>query len=57
MELTRRDFLKASAAAAAFAAAGAPVLAPRIAEAADDKGIKWDKAPCRYCGVDRKSVV
>lgn len=51
MELTRRDFLKASAAAAAFAAAGAPGFAPKIAEAADDKGIKWGKAPCRYCGV------
>lgn len=51
MELTRRDFLKASAAAAAFAAAGAQALAPRLASAADDKGIKWGKAPCRYCGV------
>lgn len=51
MELTRRDFLKASAAAAAFAAAGAPGMAPRLTEAADDKGIKWGKAPCRYCGV------
>jgi nitrate reductase (cytochrome) len=51
MELTRRDFLKASAAAAAFAAAGVPGMAPRLAEAADDRGIKWGKAPCRYCGV------
>lgn len=53
MELNRRDFLKASAAAAAFAAAGAPGLSPlrSTADAADDKGIKWGKAPCRYCGV------
>ncbi|MFA6822749.1 MAG: molybdopterin-dependent oxidoreductase, partial [Geobacter sp.] len=51
MELTRRDFLKASAAAAAFAAAGASGLAPRTAQAADEKGITWGKAPCRYCGV------
>ncbi len=51
MELTRRDFLKASAAAAALTAAGAPMLAPKLANAADDRGIKWGKAPCRYCGV------
>jgi len=54
MTITRRDFLKASAAAAAFAAAGAPAmnrLLPKDAEAADEAGIKWGKAPCRYCGV------
>lgn len=51
MELSRRDFLKASAAAAAFAAAGAPLLRAKDAEAADSKGITWSKAPCRYCGV------
>ena len=54
MALTRRDFLKASAAAAAFAAAGASALNPlrsKEAEAADNSGIKWGKAPCRYCGV------
>ena len=53
MGVTRRDFLKASAAATAFAAVGASALNPLkagVAEAAED-GIKWDKAPCRYCGV------
>lgn len=50
MELSRRDFLKASAAAAAFAAAGAPLLGTRYADAAD-ASIKWDKAPCRFCGT------
>ena len=50
MELTRRDFIKASAAAAAFAAVGVPVVRPKEAEAAE-AGIKWGKAPCRYCGV------
>lgn len=50
MELSRRDFLKASAAAAAFAAAGASVLNPNVSEAAD-AGVKWGKAPCRFCGT------
>jgi len=50
MTISRRDFLKASAAAAAFAAAGAPALNPlklKEAEAAE-AGIKWGKAPCRF---------
>jgi nitrate reductase (cytochrome) len=53
MGLSRRDFLKATAAAAAFAAAGASVLgplSPQDAEAAD-AGITWGKAPCRFCGT------
>jgi nitrate reductase (cytochrome) len=53
MQLSRRDFLKASAAAAAFAAAGAGICTPfrpKDAEAADGN-IKWGKAPCRFCGV------
>lgn len=50
MELSRRDFLKASAAAAAFAAAGASVLNPKVSEAADAE-IRWGKAPCRFCGT------
>src|SRR6185369_15844155 len=50
MGLSRRDFLKASAAAAAFAAAGAPLVRTNDAEAAD-AGIAWGKAPCRFCGT------
>ena len=50
MGLTRRDFIKASAAAAAFAAVGVPVLRPKEVEAAE-AGITWGKAPCRFCGV------
>jgi nitrate reductase NapA len=50
MGLSRRDFLKATAAATAFAAAGVAVLKPKISEAADD-GITWGKAPCRFCGT------
>lgn len=50
MGLSRREFLKASAAAAAFAAAGASVLNAKVSEAGD-AGIKWGKAPCRFCGT------
>ncbi|KAB0671116.1 molybdopterin-dependent oxidoreductase [Oryzomonas sagensis] len=53
MELSRRDFLKSSAAAAAFAAAGAAApspLRPKDAAAAES-GITWGKAPCRFCGT------
>ncbi len=47
MDLSRRTFIKSSAAAAAMAAAGVPVMA----KAADDTGIKWDKGACRFCGT------
>jgi nitrate reductase NapA len=50
MALSRRDFLKASAAAAALAAATGGRLGTRDAEAAEG-GIKWGKAPCRFCGT------
>jgi nitrate reductase NapA len=44
---TRRDFLKASAAASAVAALG-----PRPAQAAEAQGdVKWVKSVCRYCGT------
>ncbi len=52
MELTRRKFLQAGAAAAAFAAAGAAVPRGIVAEAeAANDGITWGKAPCRFCGT------
>lgn len=50
MGLSRRDFLKASAAAAAFAAAGTPLMRTQEAEAGES-GITWGKAPCRFCGT------
>jgi nitrate reductase NapA len=50
MELSRREFLKASAAAAAMAAAGAPLMRAGEADAAEG-GITWGKAPCRFCGT------
>ncbi|MGL5991716.1 MAG: nitrate reductase catalytic subunit NapA [Plesiomonas sp.] len=52
MKLSRRDFMKANAAAAAAVAAG--VTLPAIANAAESAGnnqITWDKAPCRFCGT------
>lgn len=51
MKLSRRDFMKANAAVAAAAAAGLtiPTVAQAVASSAD--AIKWDKAPCRFCGT------
>ena len=52
MALSRRDFLKSSAAAAAASAVGLSV--PKEAEAAAkeaEKGWRWDKAVCRFCGT------
>jgi len=50
MKLDRRAFLKANAAAAAASAAGITIPI-RNALAADDDGIRWDKAACRFCGT------
>ncbi|UCV11121.1 nitrate reductase catalytic subunit NapA [Dechloromonas denitrificans] len=49
MKLNRRDFIKANAAAAAISAAG--LTASTAAEAAGKDDIRWDKAPCRFCGT------
>jgi nitrate reductase NapA len=52
MDWSRRDFLKATAAAAALAAATGSKVGTGTAEAAtDSKGITWGKAPCRFCGT------
>ncbi|MGI9384009.1 MAG: nitrate reductase catalytic subunit NapA [Methyloligellaceae bacterium] len=48
---SRREFLKASAVAATASAAGLTVPAMSAAQAARDDGIRWDKAPCRFCGT------
>ncbi|MDW7774632.1 MAG: nitrate reductase catalytic subunit NapA [Desulfobulbaceae bacterium] len=50
MKLNRREFIKANAAAAAAAVVGAHLPAAE-AYAAEQDGIRWDKAPCRFCGV------
>ena len=44
---SRRDFVKASVAAAAASVVGIPVPAWALAE----NGWRWDKAVCRFCGV------
>ncbi len=50
MKQNRRDFIKTSAIAATAATAGVSV--PGInANAAISSGIRWDKAPCRFCGT------
>ncbi|PJG85978.1 nitrate reductase catalytic subunit NapA [Conservatibacter flavescens] len=49
MNLSRRDFMKANAAAAAATVAGLTIPV-KMVEAADND-IKWDKAVCRFCGT------
>jgi nitrate reductase NapA len=52
VKVTRRDFIKAQAAATAAAAAGVTLPATTTALAAEgDEGLRWDKAACRYCGT------
>ena len=53
MSLSRRELLKAQAAAVAAAAAGmtAPVNAQPVQGGAGSLEIKWSKAPCRFCGT------
>ncbi|HHJ16177.1 MAG TPA: nitrate reductase catalytic subunit NapA [Gammaproteobacteria bacterium] len=51
MKLTRREFIKTNAVAATAAAAG--VTIPGVSEALSKSKdtIRWDKAPCRFCGT------
>ena len=51
--ITRRDVIKAQAVAAAAAAAGLPVpaLAQNLTTDAALTGLRWAKAPCRFCGT------
>jgi nitrate reductase NapA len=52
MSLSRRDFLKTTAAASAAAAVG--ITVPQEAQAAAaqaESGWRWDKAACRFCGT------
>jgi nitrate reductase (cytochrome) len=52
MSMNRRNFFKASAAAATAAAAGVTLPgAVKEALAATATTIRWDKAPCRFCGT------
>jgi nitrate reductase NapA len=53
MSMSRRDFVKAQAAAIAAAAAGLPIVtsASNLITEADMVTLDWNKAPCRFCGT------
>ena len=52
MTINRREFIKLNAVAATAAAAGLAVPAVNAAvEPAGAGNIRWDKAPCRFCGT------
>ncbi|QDF29630.1 nitrate reductase catalytic subunit NapA [Halarcobacter anaerophilus] len=52
MSLSRRDFLKSSAAASAAAAVGMNVPSSlKAAASTAEAGWRWDKAACRFCGT------
>jgi len=51
MSLTRRDFVKTNAIAATAAAAGITLPDMPTAQAQGSDSIRWDKAPCRFCGT------
>ncbi|MGM0782798.1 MAG: nitrate reductase catalytic subunit NapA [Pseudomonadota bacterium] len=57
MEQTRREFIKTSAIAATASAAGVtlPGMSQAVAGSRDE--IRWDKAPCRYCGTGCSELV
>ena len=50
---TRREFIRHSALATAAAAAGLPLTGTgsNVVTEGDLTTLKWDKAPCRYCGT------
>ena len=56
MKLSRRSFMKANAVAAAAAAAGLSVPGVARAVVGQQEAIKWDKAPCRFCGTGCRDV-
>lgn len=51
MSISRREFLKANAAAAAASAVGIAIPINMVHAAEGKTDITWDKAPCRFCGV------
>ncbi|MDX1656588.1 MAG: molybdopterin-dependent oxidoreductase, partial [Candidatus Competibacteraceae bacterium] len=53
MKTTRREFIKASAAASAAASAGMTLTSPaaNLVTEASLTDMKWSKAPCRFCGT------
>ncbi|MES2583249.1 MAG: periplasmic nitrate reductase subunit alpha [Pseudomonadota bacterium] len=53
MTVTRRGFLRNSAAVAAASAAGLelPAMAANVVTDAELSSLNWSKAPCRFCGT------
>lgn len=51
MKQTRREFIKNNAIAVTATTAGMTIPGVKTALAAEDDGIRWDKAACRYCGT------
>lgn len=54
MDLTRRDFIKLTAASTAAAAGGIALPANargNVATSSELTRLRWDKAPCRFCGT------
>ncbi len=51
MNITRRNFIKAQAAAAAAAAAGVTLPAITANAQGIEDDIRWDKGVCRFCGT------
>jgi len=51
MKLTRRDFIKTNAIAATAVAAGVTIPGIKEVLARSKDTIRWDKAPCRFCGT------
>ncbi|MBU2538245.1 MAG: nitrate reductase catalytic subunit NapA [Proteobacteria bacterium] len=51
MKLTRRTFIKTNAIAATALAAGISLPEMKAMAATEDPTIRWDKAPCRFCGT------
>jgi nitrate reductase NapA len=54
MTISRREFIKSQAVLAAATAAGITLPASAVTQAQEpppDDGLRWDKAPCRFCGT------
>src|SRR5574343_556140 len=57
VKLTRRDFIKSNAVAAAAATAGIAVPGLAQAQQKGSDGVRWDKGVCCYCGTGCGVVV
>jgi len=51
MKMTRRDFIRSTAVSVAAAAAGMADAQSNVLTDPSASGLKWHKAPCRFCGT------